>query len=87
MNLIKYFSSAGELTAEELERVVQIVKDPAAYKIPAWCKLQWMNVVYDMYSKAYDIQSLTDKGISSLVPTHMPSHPLLTASSVRISSA
>ncbi|KAJ3575146.1 hypothetical protein NPX13_g4130 [Xylaria arbuscula] len=27
---------AGELTAEELERVVQIVKDPAAYKIPAW---------------------------------------------------
>ncbi|KAJ2984858.1 hypothetical protein NUW58_g5838 [Xylaria curta] len=27
---------AGELTAEELERVVQIVKDPASYKIPAW---------------------------------------------------
>ncbi|KAI0406400.1 ribosomal protein S13 [Xylaria palmicola] len=27
---------AGELTAEELERVVQIVKDPSAYKIPAW---------------------------------------------------
>ncbi|KAI2622625.1 ribosomal protein S13 [Xylaria nigripes] len=27
---------AGELTPEELERVVQIVKDPAAYKIPAW---------------------------------------------------
>ncbi|KAI1199322.1 ribosomal protein S13 [Nemania serpens] len=27
---------AGELTAEELERVVQIVKDPAAYKIPGW---------------------------------------------------
>jgi hypothetical protein len=32
------FHSAGELTAEELERVVQIVKDPSAYKIPAWCK-------------------------------------------------
>ncbi len=27
---------AGELTQEELERVVQIMQDPTKYKVPAW---------------------------------------------------
>jgi small subunit ribosomal protein S18e len=27
---------AGELTAEELERIVTIMKDPASFKIPNW---------------------------------------------------
>jgi len=27
---------AGELTAEELERIITIIQDPTAYKIPAW---------------------------------------------------
>ncbi|KAG4302885.1 hypothetical protein PCANB_000831 [Pneumocystis canis] len=27
---------AGELTAEELERIVTIIQNPIAYKIPAW---------------------------------------------------
>ncbi|KAF3172375.1 ribosomal 40S subunit protein S18B, variant 2 [Orbilia oligospora] len=27
---------AGELTTEELERIITIIQDPTAYKIPAW---------------------------------------------------
>ena len=34
--LILIFSSAGELTSEELERIVTIVQNPTQYKIPTW---------------------------------------------------
>jgi len=29
-------NSAGELTSEELERIVTIIQNPTAYKIPTW---------------------------------------------------
>jgi small subunit ribosomal protein S18e len=30
------FSSAGEITSEELERIVTIIQNPTQYKIPTW---------------------------------------------------
>lgn len=30
------FNSAGELTSEELERIVTIIQNPTQYKIPTW---------------------------------------------------
>jgi small subunit ribosomal protein S18e len=36
-NLIRTIdNSAGELTSEELERIVTIIQNPTQYKIPAW---------------------------------------------------
>jgi small subunit ribosomal protein S18e len=34
--LLYSYSSAGELTTEELERVVTILQNPTQYKIPEW---------------------------------------------------
>lgn len=31
-----YVPSAGELTTEELERIVTIIQNPTQYKIPSW---------------------------------------------------
>ena len=30
------YSSAGELTSEELERIVTVIQNPTQYKIPSW---------------------------------------------------
>lgn len=35
-NADKILNSAGELTTEELERIVTILQTPTQYKIPAW---------------------------------------------------
>jgi len=34
--LLTAYSSAGELTSEELERIVTIIQNPTQYKIPTW---------------------------------------------------
>lgn len=34
--LICFFPSAGEITSEELERIVTIIQNPTQYKIPTW---------------------------------------------------
>jgi ribosomal protein S13 len=36
ISLTFIFSSAGELTTEELERIVTIIQNPTQYKIPTW---------------------------------------------------
>jgi len=35
-HLLTAYSSAGELTSEELERIVTIIQNPTQYKIPTW---------------------------------------------------
>ena len=35
-DLLTVYSSAGELTSEELERIVTIIQNPTQYKIPTW---------------------------------------------------
>lgn len=35
-DLLITYSSAGELTSEELERIVTIIQNPTQYKIPTW---------------------------------------------------
>jgi len=34
--LIHLLNSAGEITSEELERIVTIIQNPTQYKIPTW---------------------------------------------------
>ena len=34
--LLKSFIRAGEITSEELERIVTIIQNPTQYKIPTW---------------------------------------------------
>lgn len=35
-NILTSICSAGELTSEELERIVTIIQNPTQYKIPSW---------------------------------------------------
>ncbi|KAK5629268.1 hypothetical protein RRF57_004983 [Xylaria bambusicola] len=61
---------AGELTAEELERVVQIVKDPAAYKIPACSKI-WLTIRVVLNRQRDIVTGTNSHAISSAVDSKL----------------
>src|SRR5579859_2045818 len=44
-------SRAGELTTEELERIVTIIQNPTQYKIPEWFLNRQKDVVDGKYSQ------------------------------------
>ena len=49
--MLTAFGSAGELTTEELERIVTIMQNPTQYKIPEWFLNRQKDIVDGKYSQ------------------------------------
>jgi ribosomal protein S13 len=70
--LLKTYNSAGELSNEELERLVAIIQNPLQYKIPQWFLNRKRDVVDGQYSQilANDLNNKLREDLERLKKIH-----------------